>query len=135
MAIKINCPNGHPLRVKQEFAGRQAVCPRCQARVTVPAPAAPGLSDTSVVALLGEVGADRAVVAKVVPSAPRRSMRTCPKCCTQISAAYHICPRCRVYLPAMAQSVPVTVACPTCGSEGPAGQVFCPTCGADFRAA
>ena len=34
MHITFDCPNGHPLRLKAEFAGKKAKCPKCGA-VTV----------------------------------------------------------------------------------------------------
>jgi hypothetical protein len=36
MAIEIQCPNQHLLRVKDEFAGKVGLCPHCHAKVQVP---------------------------------------------------------------------------------------------------
>jgi anti-sigma B factor antagonist len=36
MAITVTCPNGHLLRVRDEFAGKSGLCPHCRARIQVP---------------------------------------------------------------------------------------------------
>ena len=38
MVIKVRCPNGHLLKVKEKHAGRMGACPRCSAPVRVPRP-------------------------------------------------------------------------------------------------
>lgn len=38
MVIRLHCPNGHPVRVKDELAGKTGLCPKCRAQVRVPAP-------------------------------------------------------------------------------------------------
>jgi hypothetical protein len=37
MAIEVTCPNGHKLQIKEKYAGKSGLCPRCQARIDVPA--------------------------------------------------------------------------------------------------
>jgi hypothetical protein len=37
MGIKFLCPNGHKLHVKAFLSGKRAICPKCGARVVVPA--------------------------------------------------------------------------------------------------
>jgi hypothetical protein len=37
MGIKFLCPNGHKLHVKSFLSGKKAICPKCGARVLVPA--------------------------------------------------------------------------------------------------
>lgn len=37
MGIKFLCPNGHKLHVKSFLSGKRAICPKCGARVVVPA--------------------------------------------------------------------------------------------------
>ena len=44
MGIVVYCPNGHRVKVKDEFAGKKVHCPTCQAKTRVPLappPAAP----------------------------------------------------------------------------------------------
>lgn len=36
MGIRFYCPNGHKLNVKSELAGKIGICPKCQARMTIP---------------------------------------------------------------------------------------------------
>lgn len=36
MGIRFACPNGHPLHVKAELAGKRGICPECQVRFTIP---------------------------------------------------------------------------------------------------
>jgi hypothetical protein len=45
MGIKFLCPNGHKLNVKSFLSGKRAICPKCGARVTVPAEDDPTLAD------------------------------------------------------------------------------------------
>ncbi len=42
MGIKFLCPNGHKLNVKTFLAGKRAICPKCGARLIVPAATAGG---------------------------------------------------------------------------------------------
>lgn len=36
MSIEVTCPQGHCLRVKNEFAGKTGICPHCKERIVVP---------------------------------------------------------------------------------------------------
>ena len=42
MAIAVVCPNGHQLRIRDEYEGRNVRCPSCQAIFQVPARLPPG---------------------------------------------------------------------------------------------
>lgn len=53
MSIKVTCPNGHPLQVKNEFAGKTGLCPHCNARIVVPQPEPQGVSEDDLLAILG----------------------------------------------------------------------------------
>jgi len=37
MGIRFECPNGHPLNVKEFLVGKRGICPECDARFIVPA--------------------------------------------------------------------------------------------------
>lgn len=57
MSIEVTCPNGHSMRVKNEFAGKTGLCPYCQARIAVPNAAvsksgSAGLSEDDLLAVL-----------------------------------------------------------------------------------
>lgn len=41
MGIVVYCPNGHRVKVKDEFAGKRVHCPTCQAKTRVPLAAPP----------------------------------------------------------------------------------------------
>ena len=41
MGIRFTCPQGHPLHVKSELAGKRGVCPQCGAKVQIPADSLP----------------------------------------------------------------------------------------------
>jgi hypothetical protein len=36
MGIRFQCPNGHPLHVKDFLAGKRGICPECDAKFVVP---------------------------------------------------------------------------------------------------
>ena len=52
MSIRVTCPNGHTLKVKDSFAGKVGLCPVCQAKVKVPAPLG-GMSEDDIISVLG----------------------------------------------------------------------------------
>jgi hypothetical protein len=56
MPIRVTCPNGHLLRVKDRHAGQMGLCPFCRARVEVPQPNG-GVED-EVLAILGLISSD-----------------------------------------------------------------------------
>lgn len=37
MGIEITCPNGHQLQIKEKYAGKAGLCPKCHAAIQVPA--------------------------------------------------------------------------------------------------
>lgn len=153
MYIKLVCPNGHKLRVQEIHAGRRAVCPRCQAKLLVPRPKAQTISDTSVMAVLGSVPANKSVIvpperltqdstdeqpsASATSAAPaRRATRKCAKCQTTMSARIRICPKCQLYQPDLEPVAPPRPQnCPTCGETCPPATIACGGCGAALPAA
>jgi hypothetical protein len=38
MPIDVVCPNGHALKIKEKYAGKTGLCPKCRAAIDVPAP-------------------------------------------------------------------------------------------------
>jgi RNA polymerase subunit RPABC4/transcription elongation factor Spt4 len=103
MSIRVVCPNGHVLNVKEALAGKTGLCPTCKARVQVPEPSSPAESELNEDAILGIIGpfdptraaaeAAPAVVASTVPA-----KKTCAKCYREILAETHICPYCHYYI-------------------------------------
>jgi anti-sigma B factor antagonist len=53
MSIKVTCPNGHTLQVKNEFAGKAGLCPQCKARIVVPRPEPEAVTEDDLLAVLG----------------------------------------------------------------------------------
>jgi anti-anti-sigma factor len=113
MAIKVTCPNGHVLDVKDKYAGKSGLCPLCRARVEVPQPEQ--VSDDEVLAILGppkappptptpseefvhqdprhdEVKKESGV--SLLGSSLLRRKKACPKCGDIVSFAFAVCPRC-----------------------------------------
>lgn len=99
MTFKLRCPNGHKLRFDAKDAGKKGTCPKCHSRVVLRAPRE--VSDTSILAVLGDVPSDRSVLlhAGEQPAAALAPARTCPRCHTRLSAAFQLCPNCLTYLP------------------------------------
>lgn len=136
MSIKMLCPNGHKLRVDERHAGQRAVCPRCDAKMTVPTPTRHEMSESSIVALMGDAAPQQSVITRVAPAPQKRPTRTCPKCQTVMSAAYHICPTCRVYLPDPPRvETWARNECQQCGAPAMPADKHCTTCGSELRGA
>jgi hypothetical protein len=99
MILKFRCPQGHKLRFDSKDVGKKGTCPKCLARFVLPN-IRREVSDTSIVAVLGEHQPDKTAVIGPPENYPKRGQtKICPKCAGRISAAFHICPNCRVYLP------------------------------------
>lgn len=99
MTVRFRCPNGHKLKFEAKDSGKKAQCPKCQASFLLPV-LQPPVSETSIVAILGNQPSDRSVIAHpatVVPTSA--STKMCPKCKARIRVRYQICPHCRTYLP------------------------------------
>jgi len=99
MKIKLRCPNGHKVWVDDQHSGQKGACPKCQAVVVVPAPQPRQISDSSVMAVLGDYVPDKTTVAPA-SARPVAPMRGCPKCHARISTVYRRCPQCQTYLSA-----------------------------------
>ncbi len=110
MAITAKCPNGHVLKVKDEFAGKSGLCPHCHSRILVPMPVHPieteGISDDEVLGLLGPPGDMKTKSAASPPTnykAPASSIlknqKVCLQCGHLASIAFANCPRCGTPLP------------------------------------
>ena len=53
MSIQVVCPNGHVLKVSDEYAGKTGLCPVCKSRVRVPQPSEDQLSEDAILGILG----------------------------------------------------------------------------------
>ncbi len=97
MAIRVICENGHALKVKEKYAGQVGICPHCECKVAIPARSP--ISDTSIMAILGQTdpGEQRTAVPQVESESPRT--KNCPRCQTLVAKTYRACPKCALYLP------------------------------------
>lgn len=97
MAIEVQCPNGHLLRVKDEHAGKTGLCPHCHAKVQVP--------------LATQIQEDgRIPLDEYVHQSPQHSclekesghsssfllkkVRLCLNCDRIVSQSFSVCPQC-----------------------------------------
>lgn len=122
MPIDVVCRNGHQLKLKEKYAGKKGLCPRCGVAIDVPT--LPALSEDALVDLLApdpaspdQDGAAKAPVHQepsqvatvtggsttasgmslLGPTSMGRSLKVCPSCHSEISAGYHVCPHCHMY--------------------------------------
>lgn len=109
MPIRIRCPNGHLLEVKQKYAGRVGLCPRCHVRVRVPT--LDELYDEQIIAVLDrprpadveEEASDQHVLdvppkdgsgISLTGSSMLRKQKVCPQCYHVASFSFTHCPTC-----------------------------------------
>ncbi|MHC4404322.1 MAG: hypothetical protein ACYTG0_32105 [Planctomycetota bacterium] len=123
MSIQLVCPNGHVLKVSDDWAGKKGLCPVCKARIRVPKPSEEQLSDEAILNILGTFDSKKARkkltdvpdLATRAPKARRDNAssegeakttgqdavppkRNCPECHREIAAKLHICPHCRTHI-------------------------------------
>jgi uncharacterized paraquat-inducible protein A len=130
MAVTATCPNGHVLKVKDEYAGKSGLCPHCHARVFVPMPIHANekarISDDEIMGLLGEprkvapepgpspadhvldsgkkeAGQAESAIS-LLGSSVLRKQKICPQCSYAASPAFTHCPRCGTPLPEIDKS-------------------------------
>ncbi len=123
MAIQVVCPNGHVLKVTDDWAGKTGLCPVCKARIKVPKPSEDQLSEDAIMSILGAYDPGKArkklsdlsdLAAADAPKAlrgrsstegegaagggPSPPKKSCPHCNQEIAAGIHICPHCNTYI-------------------------------------
>ena len=56
MWIRLDCPNGHPVKVDEKFAGRMGRCPMCGEKIRIPpaTTASPDVSDDDILDFIGK---------------------------------------------------------------------------------
>ena len=94
MSIRVICSNGHTLNVKEKYAGKTGLCPKCKVHVDVPRRA---ISDSSIIAILGDFPHPQSPGNKVTPAIGAKP--TCPRCHSHLSKDSRACPHCHLYLP------------------------------------
>jgi uncharacterized paraquat-inducible protein A len=111
MSIRLVCPNGHILNVKDSLAGKLGLCPTCKARVQVPAISRGELSEDAILNILGPAksaparegtGPETMDPVESLPASETDGggppLKSCEKCNQLILAATHICPYCHTYI-------------------------------------
>ncbi|MEZ6136067.1 MAG: hypothetical protein R3C53_14295 [Pirellulaceae bacterium] len=98
--IEFQCPKGHKIRAKPEFAGKLAKCPSCQSVMLVPDPFAgvinrrQQLTQSGVMRILGD--------APQLPPMPERmspvEKRICPRCSKSLAPSLTVCDKCQLYV-------------------------------------
>ena len=108
MAIEMRCPNGHVLRVKNEYAGKTGLCPSCRARVRVPVPKQvqgdetfPWDEDVLQDGQHGHTGEESGLIPTDSSSYILKKIKSCPKCSNPVSQSFSICPKCATPLPSL----------------------------------
>ena len=101
MAIKVICPNGHTLRVKDKLAGKTGLCPTCKARVSVPDRSA--MDESDILKVIGPYDPGESQIARPedageAAESTKKEMRRCINCEREIEAETHICPYCHTYI-------------------------------------
>lgn len=130
MGIRLTCPNGHPLHVKSELAGKRGICPECQARFVIPMPQAthqtppPATRPTESLAANGNPAPAAAPAATATP-VPAPAATIAPPQARPVAAAPVVPPAATplpatpapavpgmIYPPALTAPVPVAPAAP-----------------------
>ena len=108
MAIRVVCRNGHALKVNDTSAGKSGLCPLCKVPVQVPSKRADGLTEDSLMDLLGPKEGEPTPGPKEwsdpdsgKPSGAAQQsppMKTCIKCNREMELGVRICPHCKTYV-------------------------------------
>ena len=109
MSIRVNCPNGHPLRVNDSLAGKTGLCPVCKALVKVPEPTESSeISEDQILGFLGphqptggrkyEPSPASQAAVKAAAEGPVPPKKSCARCNQEIPATTHVCPFCHTYV-------------------------------------
>ena len=114
MSIRVVCPNGHALKIKDKYAGKAGLCPICKARIKVPVPQVDVLPEDSIMDILQPHESGLSGLALEVPDfgndpADRwpgaekdQTMKLCAKCHKDIPNEVHVCPFCHTYVAKLA---------------------------------
>jgi predicted nucleic acid-binding Zn-ribbon protein len=120
MGIQVQCPNGHVFKVKDKYAGKKGLCPKCEGQVVVQVPdelpsktekafrdavlnehrashAAPPVSGNASVFDDHPAEADASTSASLIGSSVIRHKTKC-ECGAGVPMWYAKCPSCGRYL-------------------------------------
>jgi anti-anti-sigma factor len=100
MSIRLQCPNGHPVRVKDDFAGKVGLCPHCRAPMRVPAVTAQAENPRATGEFVRQAPLPSRVDDEIDSSPPvsafstKKKTRQCLGCGNVVSQSFAVCPRC-----------------------------------------
>jgi anti-anti-sigma factor len=100
MSIRTFCPNGHPVRVQEELAGKTGLCPRCRARLHVPLVEQDGDRPRPSGEFARQAPRPDWATGESAASAPglpyplKKKTRLCVGCGNIASQSFNVCPRC-----------------------------------------
>ncbi len=110
MSIRVVCPNGHSLKIKNKFAGQTGMCPICKSRILVPAPKEEVVGEDSIMDILSP---EESGLSEIEAETPEFDTETgdvwsgmggsvapkiCSKCLEEIPGDARICPHCKTYV-------------------------------------
>jgi len=110
MSIRVICPNGHVLNVKDKYDGKKGLCPTCKVAIKVPDPAEVFTEESIMDVLMPhESGLSGISLAQSDAETPAEDewksqssirQRICSKCFEEIPVDSNICPQCKTYISA-----------------------------------
>lgn len=109
MAIRVVCPQGHVLEVRDDLAGKVGRCPVCKSLVQVPV--ADDFPEDAIMHILGTPsprprrdsgGGDDSPTQSRADRGHGPPKKSCAKCNREIESGTHICPFCHTYIAGLA---------------------------------
>ncbi len=113
MSIRVVCPNGHLLKIKNKYAGKAGLCPVCKARIIVPDPREDDLTDDSIMNVLDPHESGLSGKALEIPDSRAKlvekeseewweshdsPLKICVRCDKEIPSDAAVCPFCKTYI-------------------------------------
>jgi len=113
MSIRVICPNGHDIKIKEKYAGMQGSCPICKAPIKVPIQDAYSTEmfgedsimdvlqphESGVSGLSLQISDIEAWDLREQQAETGKTTKKCVKCQELIPENAHVCPYCHSYVP------------------------------------
>ena len=105
MSIRVVCPKGHSLKIKDKYAGRTGFCPLCKSPIKIPVPdeeipggLVRGIYDPSKSGLSGLALEVPEFIDDPADEDSEDTMQICGKCQKEVPASAQVCPHCKAYI-------------------------------------